>query len=99
MEQGIDTKQGIVQVRLFFISMHLLFLIFKKLNSVTSFFFMEKESKPSRKRSSCQTGEESLSKAVIKNITRILEDLLKDYEKTERPSVKDGKVLKIYPIL
>ena len=54
---------------------------------------MDKESKPSRKRSSFQAGEESLSKAVSKNITRILEDLLKDYDKTERPSFKDGTLL------
>ena len=44
-----------------------------------------------RRRSSRQVGEESLSKAVSKNITRILEDLLKDYDKTERPSFKEGK--------
>ena len=44
-----------------------------------------------RRRSSRQAGEESLSKAVSKNITRILEDLLKDFDKTERPSFKEGK--------
>ena len=54
---------------------------------------MDKETKSSRKRSSGQAMEESLSKAVSKNITRILEDLLKDYDKTERPSFKDGKLL------
>ena len=46
----------------------------------------------SGKRSSRGIGEESLSKAVSKNITRILEDLLKDYDKTERPSYKEGQI-------
>ena len=45
----------------------------------------------SGKRSSRGIGEESLSKAVSKNITRILEDLLKDYDKNERPSYKEGQ--------
>ena len=45
---------------------------------------------PSQKRSSRQIGDDSLSEAVSKNITRILEDLLKDYDKTERPSYKEG---------
>ena len=43
-----------------------------------------------QKRPSRQIGDDSLSKAVSKNITRILEDLLKDYDKTERPSYKEG---------
>ena len=38
-------------------------------------------------------GEDSLSKAVSKNITMILEDLLKDYDKTERPSYNEGQIL------
>ena len=42
-------------------------------------------------RTSGGAGEESLSKAVSRNITLILEDLLKDYDKTERPSYKEGK--------
>ena len=42
-------------------------------------------------RASRGVGEESLSKAVSRNITMILEDLLKDYDKTERPSYKEGK--------
>ena len=37
------------------------------------------------------TTEESLSKAVSANITSILEDLLKDYDKTERPSFNEGE--------
>ena len=35
---------------------------------------------------------DSMSKAVSKNITMILEDLLKDYDKTERPSFKEGQI-------
>ena len=35
-----------------------------------------------------------LSQVSLKNITSILEDLLKDYDKTERPSYKDGIVVK-----
>ena len=46
-----------------------------------------------RSRSSRGIGEESLSKAVSRNITMILEDLLKDYDKTERPSYKEGQKL------
>ena len=42
-------------------------------------------------RASRGIGEESLSKAVSRNITMILEDLLKDYDKTERPSYKEGE--------
>ena len=34
---------------------------------------------------------EDISAALSKNITMILEDLLKDYDKTERPSFKQGK--------
>ena len=37
------------------------------------------------------TGGDTLSKAVSANITRILQDLLEDYDKTERPSYKEGK--------
>ena len=37
-------------------------------------------------------GEDTLSKAVSANITKILEDLLQDYEKTERPSYKEGQI-------
>ena len=35
--------------------------------------------------------EVSLSDAFSKNITMILEDLLKDYDKTERPAFRKGK--------
>ena len=35
--------------------------------------------------------EHSLSEAFSRNITMILEDLLKDYDKTERPSFQKGK--------
>ena len=56
-----------------------------------SFVFVDKYAKAyPHERSTRQIGEESLSKAVSKNITRILEDLLKDYDKTERPSYKEG---------
>ena len=36
--------------------------------------------------------QEALSQVSVQNITSILEDLLKDYDKTERPSYKDGIV-------
>jgi len=32
----------------------------------------------------------SLAEQLSKNVTKILEDLLKDYDKTERPSFKKG---------
>ena len=66
------------------------FKLFPITGHVTSFSLLEKDSDSSGMRSSRQVGEESLSKAVSKNITRILEDLLKDYDNTERPSFKDG---------
>ena len=37
-----------------------------------------------------QVGEESVSDALSRNVTRILEGLLKDYDETERPSYKSG---------
>ena len=52
--------------------------------------FVDKDKTSWKNRLPRQAGEESLSKAVSKNITSILEDLLKDYDKTERPSFKDG---------
>ena len=39
--------------------------------------------------------ENRLRQFCIQNITGILEDLLKDYDKTERPSYKDGKIIPI----
>ena len=36
----------------------------------------------------------ALFQVSLQNITSILEDLLKDYDKTERPSYKDGIVVK-----
>ena len=36
----------------------------------------------------------ALSQVSLQNITSILEDLLKDYDKTERPSYKDGIAVK-----
>ena len=48
------------------------------------------EEEPGRSPRQVMTGEDSLSKAVSANITRILEDLLKDYDKTERPSYNEG---------
>ena len=38
---------------------------------------------------------DSLSKAVSSNITSILESLLKDYDKTERPSYQSGEPTKV----
>ena len=38
---------------------------------------------------------DSLSKAVSSNITNILESLLKDYDKTERPSYQNGEPTKV----
>ena len=54
--------------------------------------FMESgdDEEPARSARQVMTGEDSLSKAVSANITRILEDLLKDYDKTERPSYNEG---------
>ena len=37
------------------------------------------------------TGEDNLSKAVSANISAILEELLEDYDETERPSFKEGQ--------
>ena len=48
------------------------------------------DDEPARSSRQVMTGEDSLSKAVSANITRILEDLLKDYDKTERPSYNEG---------
>ena len=48
------------------------------------------DDEPARSPRQVMTGEDSLSKAVSANITRILEDLLKDYDKTERPSYNEG---------
>ena len=50
----------------------------------------EEEDDAGRSARQVMTGEDSLSKAVSANITRILEDLLKDYDKTERPSYNEG---------
>ena len=63
--------------------------------------FLEEESFESRPKvarsalvTSSRSNSESLSKAVSANITRILEDLLKNYDKTERPSFQDGEMIK-----
>ena len=48
------------------------------------------DEEPARSARQVMTGEDSLSKAVSANITNILEDLLKDYDKTERPSYNEG---------
>ena len=37
--------------------------------------------------------EHSLSEAFSRNITRILEDLLENYDKTERPAFQEGKMV------
>ena len=47
---------------------------------------------PGREPRQVMRGEDTLSKAVSANITKILEDLLQDYEKTERPSYKEGQI-------
>jgi hypothetical protein len=39
-----------------------------------------------------------MSKTLSKNITRILEELFKDYDKTERPSIKYGEFLSFYTV-
>ena len=54
--------------------------------------FLDKDSKSTETRSSRGVGEESPYKAVSKNITRMLKDLLKDYNKTEHPSYKEGQI-------
>ena len=46
-----------------------------------------------RRRRSNSKSEESVSDAISSNITRILEGLLKDYDKTERPGFKTGKCI------
>ena len=51
---------------------------------------------PRRSMRQVMTGEDTLSKAVSANITRILEDLLEDYDKTERPSYKEGSHSNLY---
>ena len=38
---------------------------------------------------------EDISAALSKNITMILEDLLKDYDKTERPAFKQGTIYRV----
>ena len=47
-----------------------------------------------RKRRRAKREESSVSEAISSNITRILEGLLKDYDKTERPGFKTGKSAK-----
>ena len=44
-----------------------------------------------RRRRRAKREESSVSEAISSNITRILEGLLKDYDKTERPGFKTGK--------
>ena len=41
------------------------------------------------------SSSDSLSKAVSSNITNILESLLKNYDKTERPSFQNGEPTKV----
>lgn len=72
------------------------------LSDVSNFIFLEEESfvpKVVQERSamvgsSSSSSSDTLSKAVSANITRILEDLLKNYDKTERPSYQDGEISK-----
>ena len=44
-----------------------------------------------KRRRRAKREESSVSEAISSNITRILEGLLKDYDKTERPGFKTGK--------
>ena len=75
---------------------------YRYLPDVRSFIFLEEASfgaKSIQERSamvgsSSSSSSDTLSKAVSANITRILEDLLKNYDKTERPSYQDGKISK-----
>ena len=75
---------------------------YRYLSDVRSFIFLEEASfgtKSIQERSamagsSSSSNSDTLSKAVSANITRILEDLLKNYDKTERPSYQDGKISK-----
>ena len=39
---------------------------------------------------------EDISAALSKNITRILEELLKDYDKTERPEFSKGQLITVW---
>ena len=39
---------------------------------------------------------EDISAALSKNITRILEELLKDYDKTERPEFSKGQLISVW---
>ena len=48
-------------------------------------------SRKRRRRRRAKREESSASEAISSNITRILEGLLKDYDKTERPGFKTGK--------
>lgn len=54
-------------------------------------------SRSRRRRRSTSKSEESVSDAISSNITRILEGLLKDYDKTERPGFKTGKCIQGVP--
>ena len=47
-----------------------------------------------KRRRRAKREESSVSEAISSNITRILEGLLKDYDKTERPGFKTGKSAK-----
>ena len=51
-------------------------------------------SRKRRRRRRAKREESSVSEAISSNITRILEGLLKDYDKTERPGFKTGKSAK-----
>ena len=49
----------------------------------------------SARQTRASSSADSLSKAVSSNITNILESLLKDYDKTERPSYQNGEPTKV----
>ena len=51
--------------------------------------------KRGKKRRQRRVKREDISAALSKNITMILEDLLKDYDKTERPAFKQGQATKV----
>ena len=52
---------------------------------------LDKGQRSRKRRRRAKREESSVSEAISSNITRILEGLLKDYDKTERPGFKTGK--------
>ena len=48
---------------------------------------------PSKQHRRVKRTDGSMAEQLSKNVTKILEDLLKDYDKTERPSFKTGTLM------